>query len=206
MPSARFSEAGYSGIVARAEGDDELVEILGLRLDLPISICATCCAAPRTPFAPGCWRSRRPRSRRRSGGCSKDIAREDPPGREFRVAEELVRLMMELNELDDAAVYNFAEDEEIRRGHRLARGAQRRAGRNDGAADRRAPRRPDPDPLPLGPAELADGRDASCATGRCRSRSTTRRWTVAERDYRKLSMETAQRTVRFWQLHNRIEK
>ena len=29
---------------------------------------------------------------------------------------------------------------------------------------------------------------------------------VAERDYRKLSMETAQRTVRFWQLHNRIEK
>ena len=29
---------------------------------------------------------------------------------------------------------------------------------------------------------------------------------VAERDYRKLSMETAQRTVRFWQLHNKIEK
>ena len=29
---------------------------------------------------------------------------------------------------------------------------------------------------------------------------------IAERDYRRLSMETAQRTVRFWQLHNRIEK
>ena len=29
---------------------------------------------------------------------------------------------------------------------------------------------------------------------------------VAQRDYRKLSLETAQRTVRFWQLHNRIEK
>ena len=29
---------------------------------------------------------------------------------------------------------------------------------------------------------------------------------IAERDYRKLSMETAQRTVRFWQLHNKIEK
>ena len=28
----------------------------------------------------------------------------------------------------------------------------------------------------------------------------------AQRDYRRLSMETAQRTVRFWQLHNRIEK
>jgi hypothetical protein len=29
---------------------------------------------------------------------------------------------------------------------------------------------------------------------------------VAQRDFRKLSMETAQRTVRFWQLHNRLEK
>jgi hypothetical protein len=28
----------------------------------------------------------------------------------------------------------------------------------------------------------------------------------AERDYGKLSMQTAGRTVRFWQLHNRIEK
>ena len=28
----------------------------------------------------------------------------------------------------------------------------------------------------------------------------------AHRDYGRLSIETAQRTVRFWQLHNRIEK
>ena len=34
--SARFSEAGYSGIVARANADDELTEILGLRIDLPL--------------------------------------------------------------------------------------------------------------------------------------------------------------------------
>ncbi len=33
--TARFSEAGYSGIVARADADDELTEILGLRVDLP---------------------------------------------------------------------------------------------------------------------------------------------------------------------------
>ena len=29
---------------------------------------------------------------------------------------------------------------------------------------------------------------------------------IAQRDFRKLSMETAQRTVRFWQLHNKIEQ
>src|SRR4029077_14563581 len=34
--SAHFSEAGYSCIIARADGDDELVEILGLRLHLPV--------------------------------------------------------------------------------------------------------------------------------------------------------------------------
>jgi hypothetical protein len=29
---------------------------------------------------------------------------------------------------------------------------------------------------------------------------------VAARDYEKLSVETAQRTLRFWQVHNKIEK
>ena len=33
---ARFSETGYSGMVAHAEADDELTEILGLRIDLPL--------------------------------------------------------------------------------------------------------------------------------------------------------------------------
>src|SRR5258707_15647637 len=33
--TARFSDAGYSGMDAHSEGDHELVEILGLRLDLP---------------------------------------------------------------------------------------------------------------------------------------------------------------------------
>ncbi len=33
--SARFSEAGYSGLIAHAEADDEFAEILGLRIDLP---------------------------------------------------------------------------------------------------------------------------------------------------------------------------
>src|SRR5262249_33644305 len=37
-PSARFSEAGFTGMVTRAERDDELTEILGLRIDLPIKL------------------------------------------------------------------------------------------------------------------------------------------------------------------------
>ena len=43
-----------------------------------------------------------------------EIAREaPPPGRNFGVAEELVKLMKELSELDDAAVYNFAESKKF---------------------------------------------------------------------------------------------
>jgi uncharacterized protein (DUF2336 family) len=34
--SARFSDAGFSSIVARADADDDLTEILGLRIDLPL--------------------------------------------------------------------------------------------------------------------------------------------------------------------------
>ena len=54
-----------------------------------------------------------------------EIARKAPaPGRSFGVAEELVKLMKGLNELDDAAVYNFAEIEKVRRGHGRNRGSQ----------------------------------------------------------------------------------
>src|SRR6202011_5028955 len=35
--SARFSDAGYSGMVAHADADGELAEILGMRIDLPLT-------------------------------------------------------------------------------------------------------------------------------------------------------------------------
>jgi Uncharacterized protein conserved in bacteria len=66
--TARFSEAGYSGMVAHSEADDELVEILGLRLDLPSNSCATCCAGPRTPFAPAVGAGAACAPGRKSGG------------------------------------------------------------------------------------------------------------------------------------------
>lgn len=34
--TARFSEVGYTGMLAHAEADDELTEIIGLRVDLPV--------------------------------------------------------------------------------------------------------------------------------------------------------------------------
>lgn len=37
-PGARFSNGGYAMIVSRADGDDELTENLGLRIDIPLSL------------------------------------------------------------------------------------------------------------------------------------------------------------------------
>ena len=60
--------------------------------------------------------------------------------RDFGVAEELVKLMKELNELDDAAVYKFAEASKFDEVTVCARGPQRRADRNDGPRCSKGPR------------------------------------------------------------------
>ena len=109
--SAQFSEAGYSGIIARAEDDDELIEILGLRVDLPVKFlrellrrAKDAVRARLLAIAPAALREEIQR-------VLNDVAREKPaPTRSFGVAEHFVRLMKGLNELDDVADYKFAED------------------------------------------------------------------------------------------------
>jgi len=204
--SAQFSEAGYSGILARAEGDDELIEILGLRVDLPAKflrdLLLRAREAVRARLLAIAPQALQEEIRRVLNG----IAREDgAPSSSYGVAEELVRLMKELNELDDAAVYKFAEErkfDEVAASLailnevptemmvRLLCGIRsdlilipcRSARLNWPSVETILRNRPMP--LPIDEDTMA----------------------LAEKDFRKLSMETAQRTVRFWQLHNRIEK
>ena len=205
--SAQFSEAGYSGIIARAEDDDELIAILGLRVDLPAKFlrdllrrAKDAVLARLLAVAPAALREEIRR-------VLDSIAREKPaaPRRNFGVAEHLVRLMKELNELDDVAVYKFAEDGKFNEVAaslailnevptemmvRLLEGIRsdlvlipcRSARLNWPTVETILRKRPMP--LPIDAQTLE----------------------VAERDYKRLSLETAQRTVRFWQLHNRIEK
>ena len=135
-----------------------------------------------------------------------DIVREGPPsGRDFRVAEELVRLMMELKELDDAAIYNFSES------RKFDEVMVALAVINDVPAEMMARLiegpRADLILIPCRSARLNWPTVESILRNRpVKRRIDDQTLAVAERDYRKLSMETAQRTVRFWQLHNRIEK
>ncbi len=156
---ARFSDQGFSTIVARAGADDELVEILGLRADFPAKFIADLLRRAKDAVRERLLAIAPPAVQEEIKRVLNEIAREaPPPSRSFGVAEELVKLMKGLNELDDAAVYNFAEFEQVRRGHRGACGSQRDAGRNDRQTDGRAAGRPDPHSLPLSTPELADGR------------------------------------------------
>jgi hypothetical protein len=204
--SANFSEAGYSNIVARADGDDELVEILGLRLDLPIEYLRDLVRRAKDTVRARLLAIAPPAIQEEIRLVLNDIAAEQtPPGRNYGVVEQVVRLMGQLNELDDAAVYNFAEankfpevtvalavlnDVPVEMIARLLEGARSdlilipcRSGRLNWPTVE-AILRGRPAPFPVDEQTLE----------------------VAQRDYRKLSMETAQRTIRFWQLHNRIEK
>ena len=205
--TARFSEAGYSGIVARAEQDEELVEILGLRPDLPVKFVCELLRRAKDTVRTRLLEMAPPALRERLKAMLKDIVHEVPASRSwnFGVAEELVRLMKELNELDDAAVFKFAEEKKnnevvvslavlndvpTEMMGRLLEGPRadlilipcRSARLNWPTVETILRNRPAP--LPIDDQSLAQ----------------------AQHDFRKLSMETARRTVRFWQLHNRIEK
>ena len=193
-------------MVTRSERDDELIEILGLRLDLPVKFLRDLLRRAKDAVRNRLLALAPPALQEEIRRVIEDIVREGPPsGRDFRVAEELIRLMMELKELDDAAVYTFAEarkfDEVI----------VSLAVLNEVPAEMTARLiegpRADLILIPCRSARLNWPTVESILRYRpVRHKITEETLVVAERDYRRLSMETAQRTLRFWQLHNRIEK
>ena len=205
--SAKFSEAGYSGIVARADGDDRLTEILGLRIDLPVKFlrellqrakdtvrARLLAIAPRT-IAEEIQR------------VLDEVAREAPapPARDFSLAEQLVKLLKDLGELDESAIVKFVGS---RKFDEVAAGL---AALNDVPTElmARVLEGPRAD-LVLIPCKSA-GLDWMTVEAILRHRPLPQPigekslW-QANLDYGRLSRETAQRTIRFWQLHNRIEK
>ena len=207
--SARFSEAGYSGIVKRAEADDELTEILGLRVDLPIKflrdLLRRASAAVRDRLAAIASPALREEIKRVLKAIVGEDIDEAPPSRDFSRAEHLVARMMQSNELHDAAVFTFAEakkfDEVI----------VALAVLNDAPVEMMARLlegpRADLILIPCRSAHLNWPSVESILRNRPTSTPiNAQTLALAEKDFRKLTIGTARRTVRFWQLHNRIEK
>ena len=122
---AQFSAEGYSNIVARASADDELVEILGLRGDLPANCMRDLLRRAKDAVRARLLAVAPPALQEEIKRVLNEVAREAPaPTRSYGLAEELVKLMKGLNELDDAAVYQIRRIEKVRRGHSCNRGSQ----------------------------------------------------------------------------------
>jgi len=203
---AKFSEAGYSGMVAHSERDDELVEILGLRLDLPLKFLRDLLRRAKDAVRVRLMALAPPALQEEIRRVLNDIVAEDnSPARSYHVAEQLVKLMRQLRELDDAAVFKFAEAK------KFDEVAASLAILNDAPTEMMA--------------RLLEGPRADLILIPCRSallnwptvetilrnrplqkRIDEQTLALAQRDYKKLTAETAQRTIRFWQLHNKIEK
>lgn len=207
--SARFSDAGYSGIVARADADDELTEILGLRVDLPLKflrdLLRRATEAVRARLAanapPGLQEEIKKILRTIAGAAGED----ESTKRDFSRAEALVKLLYDLHELNDDAIVKFAAAKKF----------------NEIAASLAILNGVTTDLM----ARLLEGPRSDLVLIPCKSAGLN--WPTVEtilrtrplqqpideqtlklalRDYGKLSAETAQRTVRFWQIHNKLEK
>jgi uncharacterized protein (DUF2336 family) len=207
--SARFSDAGYSGIIAHADADDELTEILGLRIDLPLKflrdLLRRATNAVRARLALIAPPELQEEIKRVLKSIANAVGDETPSGRDFSRAEALVKLLKDHNELNDAAIIKFAgarKFDEVAASlailnsvptemmARLMEGPRsdlilipcKSAGLNWLAVETILSNRPLQQPISEPTLKLA--------------------W----KDYGKLSVETAQRTLRFWQIHNKIEK
>lgn len=208
--TARFSDNGYGAMVAHAEADDELTEILGLRTDLPLKflqdLLGRATEAVRARLAQIAPTELREEIKRVLKALMDKPAHDPAAKRDFSVAERIVRRMKGLNELNDAAIARFADAK------RFDEVAAALAILNNSAPTEIMSR-------------LLEGPRADLVLIPCRSAGLS--WTtveailrhrptkhpidettlrVAAKDYGKLSPETAERTLRFWLLHNKIEK
>jgi uncharacterized protein (DUF2336 family) len=203
--SARFSDQGYSGIVARAESDDELVEILALRFDLPLKLLRDLMRhatdAVRTRLLANAPRELQQDIRQ----VLDTIATGEQTAAHFSCAEQTVRRLKDLNELGDAAVVRFAET------GKFDEVAASLAILNNVTTDMmaRVLKGPRSD-LVLIPCKSA-GLSWPAVEMVLRNRPDQPRISeqtlkLAFTDYGKLSAWTARHTLRFWQDHSRNKK
>jgi hypothetical protein len=206
--TARFSETGYGGMIAHAEADETLAEILGLRIDLPIKylrdLLQRATEAVRARLAAIAPLELQAEIKR----ILATITSKAPPvpTRDFTLAEAAVKRMKGLNELNDAAIARFAETKKF----------------DEVAAALGLLNNSAPTELM---AKVLEGPRADLVLIPCKSaglgwptvekilRNRPARYSIdaatlklAGTDFVKLSVATAERTLRFWQLHDRIDK
>jgi hypothetical protein len=208
--TARFSDSGYSAMVAHAEADDELTEVLGLRIDLPTNflreLLQRATEAVRVRLAAIAPAELQDEIKRLLTNIANTACGKDPAERDFSRAEGVVRRMKGLNELTDAAISKFAEMKKFDE-VAAALGILNNSAPSEIMAKVLAGPRADLVLIPCKSAKLAWPTVEMILLHRPSSHridQTTLK--LASADYVRLSAETAERTLRFWQVHNKIEK
>jgi uncharacterized protein (DUF2336 family) len=207
--TARFSETGYSTMVSRAENDDELTELLGLRFDLPVKFLRDLLQRATETVRTKLVAIASPELQKQIAAVLRTIVAAAPGKgsalRDFTRAEESVKRMKGLNELTDAAIGRFAETgkfDEVAAALGLLNNIPTAMVMKVIEGDRHD--------LVLIPCKSA-GLDWTAVKAILIHRpvkhgidEVTLR--IANKDYGKLSLDTAQRTLRFWQIHNKVAK
>jgi uncharacterized protein (DUF2336 family) len=208
--SARFSDTGYQGMVTHAESDDELTELLGVRIDLPIKflrdLLQRATEAVRARLASIAPAELQEEIKRVLKTIATTARSDSAPSRDFSRAEAVVRRMKGLNELNDAAVIGFAVSKKFEEVAASLAISNNSAPTNMMMRLLEGPRAD----LILIPCKSAGLSPAAVEAILCnrpvKHRIDEATLKLALTDYGKLSVETAERTVRFWQLHDKIEK
>lgn len=208
--SARFSDKGFRGMVALAEADDLLTETLGLRVDLPIrflrDLLQRATEAVRARLASIAPADLKEEIKRVLQSIANSVQGEIAKGRDFSRAEAVVRRMKGLNELNDAAIAEFAEAKRFDE-VAAALGVLNNSAPTEIMARLLEGSRSDLILIPCKSAGLGwPAVEAILCHRPTKYRIDPATLRVALRDYGKLSNETAQRTLRFWQLRDKIDK
>ena len=204
--SARFSDAGYSKIVTRSQDDAALVEILGLRVDLPVKFLSDLLKRATEAVRERLMALAPPELQEEIKRVLKTIsAAAQENARDFSRAEALVKQLHQKFELHDDAMVKFAEAkkfEEVAAALALLGGVS-----TEMMAQLLEGPRSDLILIPCKGAGLSWMAVESILCNRpSKQKISEATLKVAAKDYGKLSLETAQRTLRFWQVHNRLEK
>jgi Uncharacterised protein conserved in bacteria (DUF2336) len=207
--SARFSETGYNGMVARAEADDELTEILGLRPDLPLKflrdLLQRATEAVRAKLMSVAPPELRDEIKRILAAVADAVKGEASPGRDFSRAEAAVRRMKGMNELNSVAIARFASSRKLEE-VAAALGLLNNSAPTEMMMKVLEGPRADLVLIPCKAAKLDWAAVEAILSHRFKIRLDDATLKLASRDYSRLSADTAERTLRFWQLHNKIEK
>jgi uncharacterized protein (DUF2336 family) len=204
--TARFSDTGFAGMVAHAQADDEITELMGLRIDLPVKFLRDLLRRASEAVRRRLTAAAPPQLQeeiKRVLEVIADSATGGAPAQDYSLAEEIVKRMKGLNELTDKAIASLAETK------RFNEVAAALALLNNVPTTMMAKVVEGPrNDLVLIPCKSA-GLNWLAVESILRNRPATLRiheetLRIALRDYDKLSSETARRTLRFWQVHDKI--